>query len=238
LEVLSTGTREAIFLSLRLALIAGYSRRGAKLPIILDDVLVNLDRKRMHAAAQVLRDFALSGHQLLLFTCHEHIREAFEDLAVEVRTLPSREEPIVEPVVPVRPATFALPIVERPLEIAAELEFAPEDPEPAPPRKVLRPALALATAWADEELRLAEEELPTRAAFLDDITVDKEPYEVPEPAPAPPPPRRARKPAAVKAMAPVEELHYDEPGPELKTPRFTWESPERWGRDLREQDAA
>ncbi len=46
LDVLSSGTREAVFLSLRLALVADFTRRGIVLPLILDDVLVNFDRRR------------------------------------------------------------------------------------------------------------------------------------------------------------------------------------------------
>jgi uncharacterized protein YhaN len=56
LEVLSQGTREAVFLSLRMALAAAYARRGALLPLVLDDVLVNFDTRRARAAAEVLRD--------------------------------------------------------------------------------------------------------------------------------------------------------------------------------------
>ncbi len=40
LEVLSRGTREAVFIALRLSLAAAYSRRGVTLPLVLDDVLV------------------------------------------------------------------------------------------------------------------------------------------------------------------------------------------------------
>ena len=76
LDVLSRGTREAIFLSLRLALVAAYGRRGVNIPMILDDVLVNLDHKRAEAAVDVLCDFAKEGRQLLFFTCHEHIKAA------------------------------------------------------------------------------------------------------------------------------------------------------------------
>ena len=72
-EALSRGTREQLFLSLRLALASSYARRGAPLPLVLDDVLVNFDADRAKAAAAVLRDFAAAGHQLLVFTCHEHI---------------------------------------------------------------------------------------------------------------------------------------------------------------------
>lgn len=90
LDVLSQGTREAVFLSLRLALAAAYSRRGALLPLVLDDVLVNLDVKRAKMAAEVLRDFALAGHQMMLFTCHHHILRIFQAAGVEARFLPVR----------------------------------------------------------------------------------------------------------------------------------------------------
>jgi uncharacterized protein YhaN len=91
-EVLSRGTREQLFLSLRLALASSYARRGAPLPLILDDVLVNFDAERAKAAAAVLRDFAAAGHQLLVFTCHEHIMKLFKTLRVPVSQLPSNAE--------------------------------------------------------------------------------------------------------------------------------------------------
>jgi uncharacterized protein YhaN len=92
-EVLSRGTREQLFLSLRLALASSYARRGAPLPLILDDVLVNFDCERAKAAATVLRDFAAAGHQLLVFTCHEHIMKLFKSLRVPVSQLPSNAAP-------------------------------------------------------------------------------------------------------------------------------------------------
>jgi uncharacterized protein YhaN len=88
-EVLSRGTREQLFLSLRLALTSSYARRGAALPLVLDDVLVNFDTERAKAAATVLRDFAAQGHQLLVFTCHEHILRMFKSLDVPVTQLPN-----------------------------------------------------------------------------------------------------------------------------------------------------
>ncbi|MBN2293090.1 MAG: AAA family ATPase [Pirellulales bacterium] len=92
-EVLSRGTREQLFLSLRLALVSSYARRGAKLPLILDDVLVNFDTKRARAAANVLADFARAGHQLLVFTCHDHILKLFRSLNVRVSRLPDNSMP-------------------------------------------------------------------------------------------------------------------------------------------------
>jgi uncharacterized protein YhaN len=93
LEVLSRGTREAIFLSLRLALVAAYGRRGVNLPMILDDVLVNLDSERAQAAVQLLCQFAKEGRQLLFFTCHDHIQQMFIKAEVDVRILPAHGQP-------------------------------------------------------------------------------------------------------------------------------------------------
>ncbi len=87
-EVLSRGTREQLFLSLRLALVSAFQRRGISLPLVLDDVLVNFDANRARAAAEVLSDYAAAGHQLLVFTCHEHVMEMFGTLDAQVRRLP------------------------------------------------------------------------------------------------------------------------------------------------------
>ncbi len=102
LDVLSRGTREAVFLSLRLALVAAYGRRGVNLPMILDDVLVNLDLERARAAVQLLCQFAKEGRQLLFFTCHDHIQQMFLDAQVDVRVLPAHGQPglRIEPYVP------------------------------------------------------------------------------------------------------------------------------------------
>ncbi|MFN7735139.1 MAG: ATP-binding protein [Pirellula sp.] len=93
LEVLSRGTREAVFIALRLSLAAAYSRRGVTLPLVLDDVLVNFDSIRATSAAKVLRDFAALGHQVVMFTCHEHIMKLFHSIDVQVRVLPNQGEP-------------------------------------------------------------------------------------------------------------------------------------------------
>lgn len=93
LEVLSRGTREAVFIALRLSLAAAYARRGVMLPLILDDVLVNFDGDRALHAAETLRTFAELGHQVMMFTCHEHIVEIFQSIGVEVRQLPAQGQP-------------------------------------------------------------------------------------------------------------------------------------------------
>ncbi|MEW4561596.1 AAA family ATPase [Bremerella sp. JC770] len=85
---LSEGTREQVFLSVRLALIHLFARQGRVLPVILDDVLVNFDSKRSKATADVFKEFAAEGHQLLIFTCHEHIAAMFQEMGADVRALP------------------------------------------------------------------------------------------------------------------------------------------------------
>jgi len=124
-EVLSEGTREQLFLSLRLALVARYAERGVDLPLVLDDVLVNFDAERAKSAVHVLRDFAKSGHQVLLFTCHDHIVKAFKAAKVETRPLPARsagtevirtaadEYEEVEEEVPAAPPVLPSPVVEK-----------------------------------------------------------------------------------------------------------------------------
>ncbi|MDD3587072.1 MAG: AAA family ATPase, partial [Thermoguttaceae bacterium] len=87
---LSRGTREQLFIAIRLALTMTFEKHGISLPLILDDVLVNFDNRRARAAAKLLYKFAQNGHQVFLFTCHEHICRIFLELATPVHVLPSR----------------------------------------------------------------------------------------------------------------------------------------------------
>ena len=81
---LSRGTREQLFLAMRLALIRDRSRDAEPLPVLMDDILVNFDPKRAKAAAAAVLSLA-GDHQILFFTCHPHIAHMFEDLALETR---------------------------------------------------------------------------------------------------------------------------------------------------------
>jgi uncharacterized protein YhaN len=92
IEVLSHGTREQLFLSLRLALVGLFARRGIVLPLILDDVLVNFDAVRAKAAIGVLHDFSKRGHQVLMLTCHEHIAGLCLSNEMDVRRLPDHRD--------------------------------------------------------------------------------------------------------------------------------------------------
>ncbi len=100
-DKLSRGTRETVYLSLRLALVGAYARRGSVIPMVLDDVLVNFDGRRIQAAAEVLCEFSKRGHQILMFTCHDHIRDVFHRLEADVRVLPDHREVVDSKAIPV-----------------------------------------------------------------------------------------------------------------------------------------
>ncbi len=121
-EHLSRGTREAVYLGLRMALVDAYARRGAILPLVLDDVLVNFDASRARAAAQVLRDFAASGYQVLMFTCHDHIRDLFHVLDVDVRVLPHHRDVVENHAMPILLGHADIEAAEQPVIEEPELE--------------------------------------------------------------------------------------------------------------------
>ncbi len=167
---LSRGTREAVYLGLRLALVGAYARRGAVLPMILDDVLVNFDTSRARSAATVLRDFADSGYQLLMFTCHDHIRDLFHSLDVDVRVLPNHKD-VAE--------HNAMPVSLNPprIETVPEPELA--DPQPlAIPDMEIRQPISLETEEYDPELEyeltaVREDQVRRISAFGPLPTVDR-----------------------------------------------------------------
>ncbi len=131
-EHLSRGTREAVYLGLRLALVDAYARRGAVLPMVLDDVLVNFDTNRARAAAEVLRDFASAGYQVMMFTCHDHIRDLFHNLDVDVRILPHHRDVVDSNAMPISLARADIAIAPQPEVLepqpAAVLEIEPATP--------------------------------------------------------------------------------------------------------------
>ena len=59
---------------MRFALVEEYAGK-AILPLVMDDILVNFDEERMESCLRVLADLS-SRHQVLLFTCHGHVRDA------------------------------------------------------------------------------------------------------------------------------------------------------------------
>jgi uncharacterized protein YhaN len=73
---LSTGAQALLYLALRLAAAeqdAVMRRGGLRMPIICDDPLVHFDDARALSAAQLLATAANDGHQVIVFTCSEHM---------------------------------------------------------------------------------------------------------------------------------------------------------------------
>ena len=86
-SALSRGTLDQTALSFRLALVAEYARRGVRLPLVLDDVLVDSDEHRLWAAIAVLREVAAAGQQVVFLTCQEHLSDLFDENGQPVRSL-------------------------------------------------------------------------------------------------------------------------------------------------------
>ena len=89
-ERLSRGTREQVFLALRLALIRDLHEQGITLPTVMDDALVNFDDQRAQAASRTLAEFMNDRNgdqQMLVLTCHAHVAALFQEAQATVRTL-------------------------------------------------------------------------------------------------------------------------------------------------------
>lgn len=71
-DQLSTGTREQLYLAIRLAYIQHYCRNSEPLPLIMDDILVNFDEQRAINTLKVLFELPESI-QVLFLTCHDHM---------------------------------------------------------------------------------------------------------------------------------------------------------------------
>jgi uncharacterized protein YhaN len=71
-DALSDGTRDALYLSLRLASLERHAARNEPMPLVLDDVLIQLDDERARAALEVMGDVAKTT-QVLFFTHHARL---------------------------------------------------------------------------------------------------------------------------------------------------------------------
>ncbi len=72
---LSQGTKEQLYLSLRLAYILLANQYKESLPLLMDDIFVNFDLQRASQSAKTLAKIIEDdkNQQILFFTCHEHI---------------------------------------------------------------------------------------------------------------------------------------------------------------------
>jgi len=80
-EQLTAGQRDQLYVALTVALVSSYSRRGIKLPLILDEPFLRQDAAATTVMAGVLEEFACSGHQLLVFTEDFQARRTLKSLS-------------------------------------------------------------------------------------------------------------------------------------------------------------
>ena len=79
-QELSRGTREQLYLALRFGLVREFGEHAERLPVVVDEVLVNFDPERAKLAAESFA--ALSEtNQVLVFTCHPDTARMFEEAA-------------------------------------------------------------------------------------------------------------------------------------------------------------
>lgn len=84
---MSTGSRDQLYLALRLASLRHRTKSGLSLPFIVDDILINFDDERGAATLQVLAEIG-NTNQLILFTHHSQVAERAEALdGVQVHRL-------------------------------------------------------------------------------------------------------------------------------------------------------
>lgn len=74
---LSRGTQEQLYLALRFGLIRQFNDQETALPVVVDDILVNFDPGRAARTVRALGELSKTN-QVLVFTCHPHVRELFQ----------------------------------------------------------------------------------------------------------------------------------------------------------------
>jgi uncharacterized protein YhaN len=87
-EGMSSGTRDQLYLALRLASLEKYMESSEPMPFIVDDILVDFDDERSNAALSALAALG-EKTQVIMFTHHSHVVEQARkiDSAVHVYDL-------------------------------------------------------------------------------------------------------------------------------------------------------
>ena len=76
---MSDGTRDQLYLALRLATLEQHLGKGEPMPFVVDDILIGFDDNRTRICLEVLAELALST-QVLLFTHHRRVLELAGEL--------------------------------------------------------------------------------------------------------------------------------------------------------------
>jgi len=83
-EGMSSGTRDQLYLALRLASLEKYMEASEPMPLIVDDILVDFDDARSQAALSALSELAKKT-QVILFTHHSRVVEQSKQLKGPVK---------------------------------------------------------------------------------------------------------------------------------------------------------
>lgn len=90
---LSTGTREQLYLAIRLAYIRHYCERAEPMPVLMDDILVNFDDARQIATLKVLMDFD-PQIQIIMLTCHQPLVDKVQSLSESIQVTRIDGQPV------------------------------------------------------------------------------------------------------------------------------------------------
>ena len=77
-ESLSTGAREQLYLAMRLAIMSHLDHDRERLPVFIDEALVNWDAARRTRGFQLLRELSQT-RQVFVMTCHERWAQELTD---------------------------------------------------------------------------------------------------------------------------------------------------------------
>jgi uncharacterized protein YhaN len=69
---ISTGTREQVYIALRIAILDHLDRRGERLPVFMDEAFVNWDGARRARGLALLEEVSRT-RQVFVFTCHAEL---------------------------------------------------------------------------------------------------------------------------------------------------------------------
>ncbi|HDR14506.1 MAG TPA: chromosome segregation protein SMC [Desulfobacteraceae bacterium] len=81
-DQMSDGTRDQLYLALRLATLEQHLQKGEPMPFVVDDILIGFDDNRTSVCLEVLAEIALST-QVLVFTHHRRVVELTEELEAQ-----------------------------------------------------------------------------------------------------------------------------------------------------------
>ena len=82
IDGMSDGSRDQLYLALRLATIEQHLSKGEPMPFVVDDILIGFDDNRTRVCLEVLSELAAST-QVLLFTHHRRVLELADAIDAE-----------------------------------------------------------------------------------------------------------------------------------------------------------